>query len=302
MTADTSTCPSAETLAQYLDGSLSPAQRAEVESHAASCEDCFEQIAAVAVLETEREHAEGARAGELATLASAPAPARARWWAAAVAAVLLVGIGWGLWAVVMGVRRQAAAASLAWAERLGGERDLRTAAARRWRDEGLALAFGGPLPTDKRVFRLGVHLLDARTAFAAGDDAGWAEAIDTAASLLAGADSATVERLARLHRRTGAPDPRAELEKLAVTARAADPVAFDLGAWAEAGRLAALGGNSELLANPAYRARLDEFAGRLPAGGAKELAMIRVRLQGGSPSPSELADLARVFETILLKY
>jgi hypothetical protein len=57
VTANASTCPSAETLAQYLDGSLSPVQRAEVEAHLAACEDCFEQVAAVAVLETEREHA-----------------------------------------------------------------------------------------------------------------------------------------------------------------------------------------------------------------------------------------------------
>jgi hypothetical protein len=58
VTANTSTCPSAETLAQYLDGSLPPIQRAEVEAHLAACEDCFEQVAAVAVLETECEHGE----------------------------------------------------------------------------------------------------------------------------------------------------------------------------------------------------------------------------------------------------
>jgi len=305
LSTDTPTCPSAETLAQYLDGSLSPAQRVKVESHIAGCEDCFEQVAAVAVLETEREHAEGARAGEVAILT--PAPARTRWWAAAVAAVVIVGIGWGWWATAMAVRRQAAAASLAWAERLGGEQDLRTAAARRWRDEGQALAFGGPLPADKHSFRLGAHLLDARTALAAGDDTAWAEAIGTVASLLAGADGAiaqrlaTARRLARPRQRTG--DLDMELEKLAVTARAADPIAFDLGAWAEAGRLAALGGNRTLFASPTYRARLDEFARHLPAGGAdQELAVIRARLQGGPPSPAELADLARAFETILLKY
>jgi hypothetical protein len=59
-------------LAQYLDGSLPPIQRAEVEAHLAACEDCFEQVAAVAVLETEREHAREGRGGELVPLAPSP--------------------------------------------------------------------------------------------------------------------------------------------------------------------------------------------------------------------------------------
>jgi hypothetical protein len=302
VTINTSICPSAETLAQYLDGSLSPRERAELEAHIAACEDCFEQVAAVAVLETENEHAVAAREGGIKRLA----PARSRWLAAAVAAVVVLGIGWLSWIAADAARRQATAASLAWAERLGGERDLRAAAARRWRDEGQALAFGGSLPPEKRGFRLGVHLLDARTAAAADDDTGWDEALDAAARLLPRADDATAERLARLRERNGVSDRRAELERLAVSARMADPMAFDLGAWTEAGRLAVIGGKLELLANPAYQARLYEFLARPLAGREanvqQELTAIRASLQDRPPSPDEMSDLARTFETIILKH
>jgi anti-sigma factor RsiW len=302
VTADTSTCPSAETLAEYLDGSLSPIQRAEVEAHIATCEDCFEQIAAVAVLETENEHATEGRGGELVHLA----PTRSRWFATAAAAVVLVGIGWWWLNTADAVRRQAAPASLAWTERLGEEQDLRAAAARRWRDEGRALAFGGSLPSGKRSFRLGVQFLDAKTALAADDNTGWVEALDAVGQLLPRADGAIVERLARLSTHKGASNRWAELERLAVAARAADPVAFDFGAWTEAGRLAALGGKVALLENPTYRARLDEFLGHLAAGDnanvQQELTTIRVRLHKRSPLPEELPDLARTFESILLKY
>jgi hypothetical protein len=378
MTTNTSTCPSAETLAQYLDGSLSPKERAEVEAHIAACEDCFEQVAAVAVLETEREHAVAARGGEIKRLA----PTRSRWLAAA--AVLVLGIGWWSWTADDGVprrqmvgeeplqaddgallrqvddgtwrrqvdngallrqpdgaarrqaiaalrqaddaaRRQAAAASLAWAERLGSEQDLRAAAARGWSRQ--ALAFNdGSLPPEKRGFRLGVHLLDARTAAAARDDAGWLVALADAAPLLPREVDATTERLARprervdvsarreeikqgpgafLLRLDDVSARRQEIERLAVSARMVDPMAFDLGAWTEAGRLAAMGGKPDLLADPAYQARLDEFLRRAldsrDVNVQRELTAIRPYLQK-ERSPDDMADLARAFETIILKH
>ena len=44
----TSPCPVPELLAIYLDGGLSPAERADLEPHLAACADCARAIAATA--------------------------------------------------------------------------------------------------------------------------------------------------------------------------------------------------------------------------------------------------------------
>ena len=139
-------CPSAETLAAYGDGKLTPAERREVEKHIAACEDCFELFAGAAAYRLE-EAAEGAVIAHLAT----GRPRLRRWYAAAAAAAIVVAV----WAVV---RQQATTASggaevLALVQGLGGVEEFDAAAARAWNDDGGGLAFGGGLPATKRAFR-----------------------------------------------------------------------------------------------------------------------------------------------------
>ncbi len=76
-------CLDANTMAEYIDGTLDPRQRTEVETHLAECEDCYE------VLE------DGLRAAVPARqMPSATRPVRSRWlWVAA--AVLVLGTTWG---------------------------------------------------------------------------------------------------------------------------------------------------------------------------------------------------------------
>jgi len=323
-------CPSAETLAAYGDGKLTPAERREVEKHVAACEDCFELFAGAAAYRLE-EAAEGAVVSHPATRRL-----RLRWSYAAAAATIVLAV----WVVarqqptVVGgaEARQHAEARLqrtvgggaevlALVRGLGAAGQLRAAAARAWNDDGGGLAFGGALPAYKRAFRLGVHLFDARVALEAGDEVRLEAALERVAVLLSTRGVAT-DILEPLRRRTagkgGTAPHRADLDRLATAARSLDPPAFDLGAWAEAGRLAALGGRTELLASaiaeplddrirgdqhadPLARLRSREPAVlALPAPEEIALQDIRAALADRQVSARELSDLERSFERLIL--
>ena len=238
----TEPCPSAETLSAYLRGTLSSAERAAVEKHVAACEDCFEQLAAAAAFRVEEE---GSAA--IADLSAARRPRRS-WYVAIAAAVVALAV-WGV------VRQRATTVGaggemLALADGLGDVSQLRAAAAQAWTGGGGGLAFGGGLPARKRAFRLGVHLLDARVALAAEDPERWDDALDRIAALVPQGDATTaLERLRAQANGEGGRSGRADgLERLTAASRRLDAQAFDLGAWAEAGRLAALGDRADELA------------------------------------------------------
>jgi len=296
-------CPSAETLAAYLDARLPRDERAAVERHLAECEDCFEQLAAAAAFQAE-EAVGASGAGVLRHPASPPA---GRWRGIAAAAVLALAAV-GLWVANRDGGRLPASGgqALAIAERLGGPEELRLAAARAWSDEGQGLAFGGGLTADKRGFRMGVYLLDARVALAARDEARLAAALDLAAGLLRGEREASEasEILERL--RGAAPRDRkadlARLARLAHTTRAVAPEAFDFGVWTEAGRLAALLGRGSFF-DAEFARRLDEVAGSeagREAAVARELETLRAVLGDQKVATAEFDALARSFEQILL--
>ena len=83
------TCPTAEELACYIDGALSPQERARVAEHLASCESCFEVYSGVLQFQLE---SEPAPLGEVV-----PFPGEKRrppWWSS-IAALLVVGVGVG---------------------------------------------------------------------------------------------------------------------------------------------------------------------------------------------------------------
>jgi hypothetical protein len=92
------------------------------------------------------------------------------------------------------------------------------------------------------------------------------------------------------------------LRGLAERARAVEPVAFDFGAWAEAGRLAALDGRQEFFGERFARGL--DGASRSPTAGdaavGRELQALRALLADGAVAGAELADAARSLEQILL--
>lgn len=288
-------CPNAETLAAYGDGKLIPSERRTVEKHLATCEDCFELFAGAATFRLEE--TESLPLTELQPAARRPL----RWLTtAAAAAVVLVGV----WVVVGHQREQSTAGSevLALADGLGGGTELQAAAGRAWNGGGAGLGFVGTLPDDKRAFRLGVHLLDARVALDARDGERWDAALENAAALLTrGSESASVAE--KLRSGGGSFDDRDErnLDQLAALARSPAPDSFDLGAWAEAGRLAALGGRTKLLESKLAQ-RLDTVsraAANDPAV-ASAVDAIRGALGDHQVSAGELGPLERSFEQLIL--
>ena len=316
-------CPSAEMLAAYGDGKLTPAERREVEKHIAACEDCFELFAGAAAYRLE----------QAADGAAVPHPSSGRmrlrrWYAAAAAAAIVVAV----WAVV---RQQATTAS-------GGavgppaqpvERQLRSAAAREspprkcspWCKGWAAARSSTPprrelgtttagarlrraLPTSKRAFRLGVHLLDARVALEAEDEERCDAALDRAARLLPpqGGTTELIDGCEVLPRRAASLDAVPISTGWPLPYAASTPQAFDLGAWAEAGRLAALGGRTEYLAStiaewldthePAQTPRMPS----LLSPSTQALETIRVALADGRVSGRGLSELEHFFQQLIL--
>lgn len=287
-------CLNAETLAEYGDGKLTPAERRAVEKHLADCEDCFELFAGSAAFRSE-EAAEQHPIAEVRQLRPAPH----RWWLPAAAAAVLAA---GVWVMVGG--RTERAATLAWAERLGGPSELQAAAAEAWSGGGGGLSFGGGLPARKKAFRLGVHLLDARVALAARDDQHFGTSLEQVAELVPPKSEAS-RLIDELHTTDsalrGSATREKVLAKLTGLTRAGTPDAFDFGAWAEAGRLAASGGRTGFLES--------DVAGQLEttarAAGTdpvvtKEIATIHGALADGKVSTEELSALERSFRQLIL--
>ncbi|HEV8240514.1 MAG TPA: zf-HC2 domain-containing protein [Thermoanaerobaculia bacterium] len=285
-------CPSAEMLASYGDGKLTAVERREVERHLAACEDCFELFAGAAAFRLE----EAAESHPVAAL-PAPRPDRRRWWQTAASAAVLAT---GVWIVVAS---RTPAPTMAWIDGLGGPQDLQAAAVHVW-NGGSGLGFSGGLPADKRAFRLGVHLVDARVALGATDDEHWDMALEQAATLVP-SESELARILSELRAGDGTHDNGTakadELDQLVKRARAGAPEAFDLGAWAEAGRLAALGRRTGFLESE-LADRLDAAdwaAGQDPVV-AREIEAIRDALGDHRVSTVELSRLQRSFEQLIL--
>jgi hypothetical protein len=108
MNTTTETCPSLEDLAAFLEGKLSGDERARIVAHLADCPSCYEVFAEAARFQlAEEEEEEDADPPDVAEVpredgVMAPAPARVIWFpmkkilpwaAAAIAAVLVIGIG-----------------------------------------------------------------------------------------------------------------------------------------------------------------------------------------------------------------
>jgi|CXWL01.1.fsa_nt_gi hypothetical protein len=299
------TCPPAEQLAAYVDGVLPPAERAVVEKHLATCEDCYEEVAATLAFLAERAGGELVGAGPAVHVAPSllRAPAKAPRWLIALAAAVPVAVG--LWFAASGRAPEAdpaAAAALAWSVELGGPAFQAAAAAQAWVPSS-TLGFAGSSTPTQRAFRFGVHLTDAAVALAAGNEARWQGALAEVERLVPSAGELATQSA----RTAAAPPPprRAALAALATLARQPAPAAFDLGAWVETARLAAVAGPapSPLLVQPGFWSRLDAL--RAAPGLASEPAAVRALDTLAARRPvgdADAAAIAEACEQVLLLY
>src|SRR5436853_4992895 len=82
-------CPSAEDLACYIDGTLSPEETARVTEHLASCESCFEVYSEVLQFQLE---SEPAPVGKVVPFPGEKRHPTVPWWSS-IAALLVIGLG-----------------------------------------------------------------------------------------------------------------------------------------------------------------------------------------------------------------
>jgi hypothetical protein len=251
MTADRTRqgCPSLERIAQLLDGTVEGREKDRLLEHVGTCEPCYELFAGSA-----RFLADGAAAvapspsGEVLVHPRARSTGRERRWAVAgaLAAALALTVLYGSpWADHLrpepGPRRFAAALAVrpdpAWAA-----------------DHGWSQVRGGaPVPAEAAgAFRLGALLVDFETYRSLGEPSSAAVFLPEASRLVA--DFEVVgPTLQSLLEELAAGLEAADASALAEGARAAELVVsavpdavmpfLRLGAWCEAGRLAAGGGD-----------------------------------------------------------
>lgn len=243
-----------EELAALIDGRLPTAEAARVRAHLASCEDCYEVFAETLHLQEELRRSEGG-------VVLFPFEGRRKvrpLWAAAVAAVLVAGVGVGLWHLLgtpdlsvavlskQVAGRAAEPAKAAWTDAMrGGAEDKDTAGEKLSFQSGVA------------VFNLQVALdrNDERAANSAASQVCRVLGISREqnrpdaplkSSQVPFLDQALTTFYGELPGKLvqGAPgsfasEAAAQAEALR-QAGSLDKGYFDLGAWAEAGRLAAL--------------------------------------------------------------
>jgi len=314
MSSEPADCPTAEDLGAYLDGGLSPNQRARIEAHAAACDECFELLASGIAFSAELDPAAELlpmRGGPEAMPDRSGGRGRRFRWLAALAALLLVAVGlWFFRALVGGSAPDpAAVAALAWAERLGGGQARDEAIARAWGSTSEPLAFDGRLSPRRRAFRIGVHLVDARVALDAANAAAFRAATGRLTPMLPAEGYGKGEPLEAILRQLDPALPDGErnaaLATLGTRARRLDAASFDLGAWVETARLAAFTSSaaelSPLLQDPDFWARLDEL--RQDRGLQLEPALARALdalAAARSQASSDLDVLAQVCEDVLL--
>lgn len=293
----TSRHPDDETLAAFVDGTLSERRRWEVTEHMASCEDCYEIFT-----ETARflnEHAEHAQEEDPQPATVVPFTRRgvqmpARSWFAA-AAVLLLALA-GAWLVLRGgpagpvdPLRATSGELLA----LLDDEVRETAADHVWEERSDAFSFSAP-SSDALAFSLGVHLVDAQAALEAGDDEAARQSLDRLAEILmddpdtdlsgAASDLARNPRLADL----AALERRLEGE---VPARR-----LALGRFVETARLAAAAGSEEFFARPEVQEAFERIANSdLSEPARRELETARTSDDPGGVAEA-LAEVIRLEE------
>lgn len=298
-----STHPSPEVLAAFVDGRLSGGVRAEVVTHLDRCHDCYEVFAA-----TVRFQGEEAPRGKVLRPARFGAPQWV-WWTAAAAAVLVVAIvAPVVWQEVgpgaADGEGEVLPATADLASALGSAGAGSSADASGLLPDGFAFA-GGPGPQAVAV-RAGVRLMDLAAAARGLELDGASAALEGLTTLLA--ETAVYgeleDELDAAREALAEGDARAlerAVRRLETGAEGAlDPFYLAFGKWAEAGRLAAASGETELFRSPAFVGFLEELRERELSGPVSEGVDRVEELTAGEPGPEELRELERAFGQLIL--
>jgi len=306
------TCPTAEELACYIDGALSPEEHARVAEHLASCESCFEIYSGV--LEFQLESAP-APLGEVVPFPGEKRRPPVPWWSS-IAALLIVGVGVGGYSYLLAIPPALVAVDLA--EPLQGQSG--GLAQSLWKGE---INRGGSqgenedtLPYRVASFRAGVQVVNLQVSLQA-DDGGHVTGYVIPAIYSTLHDTPGLDGLAKdytdLSSSLGQEKtpknllPRA-IQLAAESRESLDPLYFDLGQWAEAGRLAAISREPAFFRLPEtrsflrralWRDRLGFKESKLPEGSRGELDAIHKLASKSTLQPADFDALRGHFEKIL---
>jgi putative zinc finger protein len=309
-------CPTAEDLACYIDGALSPEEAARVTEHLASCESCFEVYSEVLQFQLESVPAEDTEP-ETGKVVRFPVERRrppvVRW--ASIAALLVVGLGFGIYSYLFAPPSPLVTADLA-----APVQSKTGLAESLWRGvvtrgPGEEIEPGNELSPEKAAFRIGVQIVNLQIALAANNvknsqdaRAGIYRVLRTQS--FTGDLPTSYEQLAGAIEKAKSPKdllPRAsQLAK--ELSDYLDPLYFDLGQWVEAGRLAAIShdpaffrqpGNRSFLRHSLWRDRFGFEDSKLPAGSRAELEDIYKISDQGTLKSADFVKLQGHFKKIL---
>ena len=259
-----------EDLAAFLDGRLDPESREVVAGRIAADPEARLLLVEAARFRDDETAAGRAWPKDGSTVTSSPSPAT--WWAATLAACLLVGLS--------GVADRAVSFDSDWSSAL--TRGVESPAlAAQVRPHGAAvLGFAAGEAEGSRPFRIGVATVDVEVGLAIG------------------ADPRVLEQIARASGTSGWTVPGGPDRVFA--GDASDRPYFDLGRWVEASRIAAATGQAAFFEGPEFQRAL-RLARRGPwtEEARTELEHVDDAVRKGPP---DMRRLERAFEQVLRLY
>lgn len=298
--------PDPEVLAAFIDGRLRGDERRAVVEHLDRCADCYEVFSETVRFQGEDEpRGRGIRPPRFA--------GRPWLWAAAAAAVAFVAI-LALPILRMAPERPVVTSpdgvelllsSAALAREIGpGERPGATAAI--WQGWPEGFGFAGGLDRDTAAFRVGVRLVDLRVALRGGDLETARELVPELARALeaAGVAEELDGQLEAVREAAEAGDAEALTGAVGSVEGAAegllDPFSLAFGKWAEAGHLAAAGGDRAFFLAPVFAELQRELQDRdLPEPVARRVEEIGERTRGDLGPPEEMEALETLFRNLV---
>jgi hypothetical protein len=321
-------CPTAEELACYIDGTLTPEEAARVTEHLTSCESCFEVYSEVLQFQlepgprAERENIVSLPASGRQKAAEKVAPFPTAWrqkkrraeWAtvSSLAALLLIGLGFGVYSYLL-----APPSGLITAE-VTGPFQTRAAALSEKLWMGPRSRGGGDQEEQQlreASFEVGVQLVNLQISLEANGVKNSQDAVSGIYRALK-TQPFTDDLQTSYKELTGAIEsaksPRNLLPKASQLAKESrdylDPLFLDLGQWVAAGWLAAdsqdpaffrLSESQSFLRRVLWRDRLGFKDSKLPENNRKELDAISEILAKGDLQPDDYATLKTHFDNIL---
>ncbi len=291
-----------ELIAALADGRLSGGERNRALERIEADEGLREVLA-----ETLRFREEEARAeGTVSALPSRGGPSRG-WLLSAAAAAALAAVALVWWRPGAGGK----ALDVAWLGEELAAPGLGERLAGGWYEQGWSVT-RGPAPEAEAAgavipFRVGVRAMDLEAALRGGRSADAALLTERLQALLASVELAEPQSRSYAEARgaLGAGDAAGALELARVADRlnsdhpGFDAAAYELGKWAEAGRLAATAGNEDLLRSRRFRRGLDAALERgLGPGAEPAVRELREGL-GRPPGELDIEGLQRAFARLI---